>query len=76
MYDAIELAHEKGKGIIAMKTLGGRVKGPAPALVRNYRASIGSVARLNFVDAIFIGMSNLDEVRKNIEAVTSSKNTG
>ena len=71
MYDAVKLAHENGKGTIAMKTLGGRVTGPAPALVRNYRASIGSIARLDFVDAIFIGMSNLNEVRKDIEAITS-----
>ena len=71
MYDALKLAHENGKGTIAMKTLGGRVRGPAPALVKNYRASIGSVARLDFVDAVFIGMSNLDEVRKIIEAVVS-----
>jgi hypothetical protein len=54
-----------------MKTFGGRVKGPAPALVRDYRSSIASIARFDFVDAIFIGMSNLDEVRRNIEAVAS-----
>jgi aryl-alcohol dehydrogenase-like predicted oxidoreductase len=73
MYDAIELAHENGKGTIAMKILGGRVRGPAPTLIKNYRLSISSIAGLDFVDAIFIGMSNLDEVRKNIEAVLSAK---
>jgi len=71
MYDAIKLAHENRKGTIAMKTLGGRVKGPAPALIKNYRSSISSIAELDFVDAIFIGMSNLEEVKKNIEAVVS-----
>jgi aryl-alcohol dehydrogenase-like predicted oxidoreductase len=73
MYAAIKLAHENGKAIIAMKILGGRVKGPAPTLVKNYEHSIGSIARLDFVDATLIGMSNLDEVKKNIEAVLSAK---
>jgi len=73
MHDSIKLAHEKGKGTVAMKILGGRVVGPAPALTKNYRSSISSIAGLDFVDAIFIGMSNLEEVRKNIEAVASAE---
>jgi aryl-alcohol dehydrogenase-like predicted oxidoreductase len=73
MYDAIKLVHENGKGTIAMKILGGRVKGPAPTLIKNYQLAISSIAGLDFVDAMFIGMSNLDEVRKNIEAVLSSE---
>jgi len=73
MYTAIKLAHENGKGTIAMKILGGRVTGPAPTLVKNYQYSIGSIARLDFVDAMFVGMSNLDEVKKNIQAVLSAK---
>jgi len=73
MYAAIKMAHENGKGTIAMKILGGRVKGPAPTLVKNYQSSIESIARLDFVDAMFIGMSNLDEVKKNIQAVLSEK---
>jgi aryl-alcohol dehydrogenase-like predicted oxidoreductase len=51
MYDAIKLAHENGKGTIAMKILGGRVRGPASTLIRNYKSSIGSIAGLDFVDA-------------------------
>jgi len=73
MYDAIKLAHENGKGMIAVKILGGRVIGPAPTLIKNYASAIGSIAGLDFVDAMFIGMSNLDEVRKNIESVLSAK---
>lgn len=73
MYDAIKLAHENGKGTIAMKILGGRVRGPAPTLVKNYKSSIKSIAQLDFVDAIFIGMSNLNEAKKNIEAILSAK---
>lgn len=73
MYAAIKLAHENQKGTIAMKVLGGRVKGPAPTLVRKYQRSIGSIARLDFVDAILVGMSNLGEVKKNIEAVRAAE---
>ena len=71
MYTAIKLAHDNGKGTIAMKILGGRVNGPAPTLVKNYQLSITSIAQLDFVDAMFIGMSNLDEVKKNIQAILS-----
>jgi len=73
MYDAIKLAHENGKGTIAMKALGGRVKGPAPTLVKNYQRSIGSIAQLDYVDCMFVGMSNLEEVKKNIQVVISAK---
>lgn len=62
MLDAIRSVHDAGKGTIGMKALGTG----APALVKDYRASIGSVARLSFVDALLVGMKDLDEVRKNI----------
>jgi aryl-alcohol dehydrogenase-like predicted oxidoreductase len=71
MFEAINLAHKSGKGIIAMKVLGGRIKGPAPPLVENYQASIKSIARLPFVDTMVIGMRNLDEVKKNARAISS-----
>ncbi len=65
MFDAIKLAHNLRKGVIAMKVLGTS----APPLVRNYRSSIKSIAKLSFVDAMVIGMKNLDEVRKNVEVM-------
>lgn len=67
MIDAIKLAHINGKGVIAMKILGTG----APPLVTNYQSSIRAVAQLDFVDAMVIGMKNLDEVKKNVEAVAS-----
>ncbi len=65
MFHAIQLAHDNGKGTIAMKVLGTS----APPLVREYRTSIKSIAQLDFVDAMVIGMRSLEEVRKNIEAL-------
>jgi len=65
MLQALKLAHENGKGVIAMKVLGG----PAPPLVKNFQLSIKSVAKMGFVDALCLGMKSLEEVEKNIEAV-------
>jgi len=67
MFKAIKLAHASGKGTIAMKVLGGS----APALVNNYRSSINSIARLQFVDAMVIGMKTLDEVKNNTKGIPS-----
>jgi aryl-alcohol dehydrogenase-like predicted oxidoreductase len=71
MFEAINLAHKSGKGVIAMKVLGGRIKGPAPPLIENYQASLKGIARLPFVDTMVIGMRNLDEVKKNVRAISS-----
>jgi len=77
MFQAIKLAHSSGKGVIAMKVLGGapilwtitsRRKLP---LVRNYRSSIKSIAQLDFVDAMVVGMRSLDEVKNNVNAIFS-----
>jgi aryl-alcohol dehydrogenase-like predicted oxidoreductase len=67
MSQAVKLAHDNGKGTVAMKVLGDR----APALVRNYQSAIKEIARLDYVDAMVIGMKNLEEVKKNIEAIAS-----
>jgi aryl-alcohol dehydrogenase-like predicted oxidoreductase len=71
MLDAIRLAHENGKGVVAMKVLGGRVRGPAPSLAKNYQLSIKAIARLGFVDAMVVGMRSLDQVKKNVNAILS-----
>jgi aryl-alcohol dehydrogenase-like predicted oxidoreductase len=71
MFHAIKLAHKSGKGIVAMKVLGGTVRGPAPPLAENYESSIRSIAKLDFVDAMVVGMRSLDEVKKNIKAILS-----
>jgi aryl-alcohol dehydrogenase-like predicted oxidoreductase len=68
MFDATKLAHDNGKGVIAMKVLGTL----APPLVENYESSIRGVAMLGFVDAMVIGMRNVDQVRKNARALVSS----
>ncbi len=41
----------------------------APSLVQDYRSSIRSVARLPYVDALLVGMKDLDQVRMNLRAV-------
>lgn len=71
MLDAIRLAHENGKGVVAMKVLGGRVRGPAPPLAKNYQLSIKAIAQLGFVDAMVVGMRSLDQVKKNVKAILS-----
>jgi len=68
MFHAIKLAHDNGKGVIAMKILGTG----APPLVRNYQSAIKAITQLDFVDTMVIGMRNLDEVRKNVKVVASS----
>jgi len=72
MFVAIKLAHGNGKGVVAMKVLGGRVRGPAPPLVKNYQLSIKTIAQLGFVDAMVVGMRNLDQVKKNVKAILSN----
>lgn len=68
MFNVIKSAHSSGKGVIAMKVLGTS----APPLVRNYPSSIKSIARLDFVDTMVIGMRSLDEVKKNVKVILSS----
>jgi aryl-alcohol dehydrogenase-like predicted oxidoreductase len=64
MFQALKIAHKNGKGTIAMKVLGNGL----PSLVRNNERIIKAVARLNFVDAMVIGMKNINEVKKNLKA--------
>lgn len=67
MLDAMKLAHSSGKGVVVMKVFGGGVL----PLVRNYQSSIKSVAQMEFVDALVVGMKNLDEVKNNVKALLS-----
>jgi len=71
MFQALKLAHKSGKGIVAMKVLGGGVSSAAPLLGENYQSSIRSIAQLDFVDSVVIGMRNLDEVKKNVKAIST-----
>jgi aryl-alcohol dehydrogenase-like predicted oxidoreductase len=71
MLDAIRLAHANGKGIVAMKVLGTS----APPLVTDYASSIRWVASAGFVDTMVIGMRNLDQVRKNVNVISSCQAT-
>jgi len=72
MLDAIRPAHTNGKGIVAMKVLGTS----APPLVTDYASSIRWVASAGFVDTMVIGMRNLDQVRKNVNVISSCQATG
>ena len=67
MFQALKLAHDNGKGVVAMKILGGE----APPLIKKYQAAIKGVAQLDFVDAMVIGMRSLDEVKKNLMVIAS-----
>jgi aryl-alcohol dehydrogenase-like predicted oxidoreductase len=82
MLEAIALAHKSGKGVIAMKILGGacpncslsnKPSKPqqhlAPPLARNHQASIEAVAKMKTVDAMLIGMENIDQLQKNVKAI-------
>jgi aryl-alcohol dehydrogenase-like predicted oxidoreductase len=66
MFSVLRLAHDEGKGIVAMKVLG---CGALP-LIRSYRKNIKAVSQLDFVDAMVIGMHNLEEAKKNAKAIT------
>lgn len=68
MSQALKQAHDKGKGVIAMKVLGAHT----PPLIENYQKCIRAVAQLDFIDAMVIGMKTIDEVKKNINAIASS----
>jgi aryl-alcohol dehydrogenase-like predicted oxidoreductase len=68
MLQATRLAHDNGKGTIAMKVLG---SGAAP-LIRRYQSAIKAIAQLRYVDAMIIGMRNIEEVKKNVQAILSS----
>jgi len=68
MFQALKLAHDNGKGVVAMKILGGE----APPLIKKYQAAIKGVAQLDFVDAMVIGMRSLDEVKKNVMVIAPS----
>jgi len=67
MFHAIKLAHNSGKGVIAIKVLGG----PIPPLAKDYQSSIKSIAKLDFVDTMVIGMRSLDEVKNNVNTILS-----
>jgi len=62
MFQALKAAHDSGKGVVAMKVLGGET----PPLIQKYEEAIEGVAQLDFVDAMVIGMRSLKEVEKNI----------
>ena len=68
MFQALKVAHDNGKGVVAMKVLGGET----PPLIKKYQAAIKGVAQLDFVDAMVIGMRNLDEIKKNLMAIAPS----
>jgi aryl-alcohol dehydrogenase-like predicted oxidoreductase len=68
MFQALKVAHDNGKGVVAMKVLGGET----PSLIKKYQEAIKVVAQLDFVDAMVIGMRSLDEIKKNLMAIASS----
>jgi aryl-alcohol dehydrogenase-like predicted oxidoreductase len=65
MLRAVADAHNNGKGTIAIKVLGSS----AAPLVRDYLRSISSIAHLESVDTLVIGMKSLNQVRRNLKAI-------
>jgi len=72
MFNAIKSVHKNGKGVIAMKVLGGGVSGQPALLAKHYKSAIKAIAQLDFLDAVVIGMRSLDEVKKNLNVILSS----
>jgi len=68
MFQALKLAHNNGKGVVAMKVLGDKT----PPLIGDYQCVIKAVAQQDFVDSMVIGMRSLEEVKKNVNVVASS----
>ncbi|HHY45926.1 MAG TPA: 4Fe-4S binding protein [Firmicutes bacterium] len=66
MEAAIREARAAGKGIYAMKCLGGG------NLIRDYAEAVGYIAGLSFVDAVAVGMQSRDEIRINVRAFGSA----
>jgi len=56
MFAAVEEAHRRGKGIYAMKTIGGG------HLYADAEKAIGEIAGLPYVDAVAVGMKTSEEV--------------
>ncbi len=56
MLDALKTAHQMGKGIYAMKPLGGG------NLLKNFKASFDFVLKLPYLHSIAVGMQNINEI--------------
>jgi hypothetical protein len=67
MFQALKLAHDNRKAVLAMKVLGGGT----PPLIAKYQQAIRAIAKLEFIDALLIGMCNLEGVKKNVEVLIS-----
>lgn len=60
MLSAVKTAHEAGKGIYAMKALGGG------HLAKEVQEALGFVRDLDFVDSIAVGVRSFDELLMNV----------
>ncbi|HHY37777.1 MAG TPA: 4Fe-4S binding protein [Clostridia bacterium] len=60
MLAAVKAAHDAGKGIYAMKALGGG------HLAREAEEALGFVRDLDFVDSIAVGVRSVEELRMNV----------
>lgn len=67
MLESLEMAHDNGKGVIAMKVLGNG----APPLVKALADSIRWVGALAAVDAMVVGMKSIGELEKNVAALAA-----
>lgn len=63
MIDAVNLAYEKGKGIYAMKPLGGG------HLIKNAEDSFNYVRNIKSIHSIAVGMQSYDEVDGNVSII-------
>jgi uncharacterized protein len=67
MLRALQRAHAAGKGIYAMKVLGGGNLAADPA------AAIGYAASLPYVHSLCIGMRSLDEIEQNVTLLRNAE---
>jgi uncharacterized protein len=67
MERALQKAHDRGKGILIMKALGGG------HLYLSARESLEYVRSLQFADSVIIGMQNIEELNYNLDILVRDK---
>ena len=61
MEEAIQIAHDRGKGIYAMKALGGG------HLIPNMQKAFDYILSLPYIDSVAVGMQRTEEIESNID---------
>lgn len=67
MMDALQVAAAKGKGIYAMKALGGG------NLLKRYDEAMGFIRGLDFIHSVAVGMQRVEEVEMNLRVFSGEE---